>query len=113
MSKRDEIMRRGEFIYSAYARQSGFTYCNRKFADSSSETVPAYILVEERFTTGHDDLARFVELIDENNNIIRSWKFDYPMENQFRDPDYYDDDCLVCYLMERFNLPPIGYRAPK
>ena len=113
MSKHDEIMKRGEFIYSVYARQNGFTYCNRKFADNSSETFPVYILVEERFITGHDDLAGFVELIDENENIIQSWKFDYPIKKRFSNPGYYDDDCLVCYLMERFNLPTIGYRAPK
>ena len=52
MSKHDEIMKRGEFIYSVYARQNGFTYCNRKFADNSSETFPVYILVEERFKQG-------------------------------------------------------------
>ena len=52
-------------------------------------------------------------LLDENENIIQSWKFDYPIKKRFSDPGYYDDDCLVCYLMERFNLPTIGYRAPK
>ncbi len=66
----DEIMKQGERIYAVYAHWQGFTYCNRKFADNSSTLLPAYILVEERFTTGHDDSATFVELINENENII-------------------------------------------
>ena len=113
MNRHDEIMKRGEYVYEMYARRKGFTYSNRVFADASSETPPAYILAEERFTTGHDDTAGFVELIDENEKIIMSWEFDYPMKKRFSDPDYYDDDCLVYYLMEKFHLPTVGYRAPR
>ena len=81
MNTHDEIMKRGEYVYETYARRSGFTYCNRVFADASSTALPAYIFAEERFISGHDDSAGFVELIDENENIIKSWKFEYPMKN--------------------------------
>ena len=104
MNRHDEIMKWGKYIYVSFARQDGFTYCNRKFADASSETHPAYILVEERFTTGHDDSAIFVELIDENENIIQSWMFEGSMKKSFENPDLWDDDCLVYYLKESLKL---------
>ena len=104
MSIHDEIMKRGEYVYTVFARHNGFTYCNRKFADASSTAFPAYILVEERFTTGHDDSAEFVELIDENENIIQSWMFEGPMKKSFENPDLWDDDCLVYYLKESMKL---------
>ena len=104
MNRHDEIMKRGEYVYAGFARQNGFTYCNRIFADASSAALPAYILVEERFTTGHDDSAEFVELIDENENIIQSWMFEAPMKKRFENPDLWDDDCLVYYLKESMKL---------
>ena len=104
MNRHDEIMKRGAYIYAGFARREGFTYCNRKFADASSTAIPAYILVDERFTTGHDDSAIFVELIDENENIIQSWMFDEPMKKCFENPDLRDDDCLVYYLKETLKL---------
>jgi hypothetical protein len=113
MSRYDDILQRGKDIYNLYARESGFTYCNRSFADVSSKICPAYILVEERFTTGHDDSALFVELIDENECIIQSWMFDCPVKKLFSEPDYYENDCLVYYLVKEFNLPAVGYRAPE
>lgn len=48
----------------------------------------------------HDDSAEFVELIDENENIIQSWMFEAPMKKRFENPDLWDDDCLVYYLKE-------------
>ena len=107
MSRHDEIMKRGEYVYTGAARRDGFAYCNRKFADASLETPPAYILVEERFTTGHDDSAKFVELIDKNENIIQSWMFEAPMKKRFENPDLWDDDCLVYYLKESMKLPVV------
>ena len=104
MSRHDKIMTRGKYIYAEFARQAGFTYCNRKFADASSTAVPAYVLVEERFTNGHDDSAEFVELIDENENIIQSWMFEGAMRKSFENPDLWDDDCLVYYLKESLKL---------
>ena len=104
MNRKDEIMKRGQYVYACFVRQDGFTYCNRKFADAASAALPAYILVEERFTTGHDDSAEFVELIDENENVIQSWMFEGPMKKCFEDPDLWDDDCLVYYLKETLKL---------
>lgn len=104
MEHYDEIMKRGYIIYENEARLKGETYCNRKFADISDTLAPEYILVEERFTTGHDDSAEFVELIDKNENIIKSWMFDGPLVKRFQNPDIYDDDCLVYYLKETFKL---------
>ena len=113
MNRHDEIMKRGAYIYEMYARRNGYTCSNRFFADAFSKTPAAYILAEQRFTTGHDDTAGFVELIDENEKIILSWEFDYPMTKRFSNPDYYDDDCLVYYLKERFHLPTVGYCEPE
>ncbi len=66
-------------------------------------THPLHIF-EERFTTGHDDSATFIELIDENENIIQSWMFEGPMKKRFENPDLWDDDCLVYYLKESMKL---------
>ena len=55
----------------------------------------------------------FIELIDEDDKVMKSWKFDYPMKKWFSDPDYYEDDCLVFFMAETFHLPTVGYRAPK
>lgn len=104
MHDHEEIMKVGESIYRTNSRRQGLTYCNRKFADSSPTAAAAYILVEERFTTGHDDSARFVELIDENENIIQSWMFEGPLKKCFEDPDLWSDDCLVYYLKESLKL---------
>ena len=105
----NEIIKRGEYVYEIYARRNGLTCCNRKFADASADTSPAYILVEERFTTGHDDSATFVELIDENENIIQSWMFEGPMKKRFENPDLWDDDCLVYYLKESMKLSVVQH----
>lgn len=97
-------MKQGALTYAVYARRQGLTYCDRKFTDDPSTSSPAYILVENRFTTGHDDSAEFVELIDENENIIQSWMFEGPMKKRFENPDFWDDDCLVYYLKETLKL---------
>ena len=52
----------------------------------------------------HDDSAEFVELIDENENIIQSWMFEAPMKKRSENPDLWDDDCLVYYLKESMKL---------
>lgn len=104
MNRHNDIMKRGEYVYANFARQNGFTYCNRKFVNASVTALPAYILVEERFITGHDDSAKFVELIDENENIIQSWMFEAPMKKRFENPDLWDDDCLVYYLKKSMKL---------
>ena len=109
MNMHNEIIKRGEYVYEIYARRNGLTYCNRKFADASADTSPAYILVEERFTTGHDDSATFVELIDENENIIQSWMFEGPMKKRFENPDLWGDDCLVYYLKESMKLSVVQH----
>lgn len=67
--------------------------------------VPAYILAESRFVSGHDDSAGFVEIIDTNDKIARRWTFYYPMTKRFEGPDLYDDDCLILYLKEAFEIP--------
>lgn len=111
MDQRSEILKHGEYICQMEPRYTGLN--NRRYAEKGS-TVPAkYILAEERFVSGHDDTAGFIEIIDAEEKVIRSWKFDYPMKKRFSDPDYYDDDCLVLYLMETMNLPAVGYRVPK
>ena len=107
MDRLDAIMKQGKYVYGCFSRSDGFTYCNRKFADASAKTTPVYILVEERFTTGHDDSATFVELIDENENIIRSWMFEGPLKKRFENPNLWDDDCLVYYLKESLKIPVV------
>lgn len=42
----------------------------------------------------------FIELIDEDEKVMKSWKFDCPLKKWFSDPDYYEDDCLVFYMTE-------------
>ena len=54
-----------------------------------------------------------MELIDGDERVVRSWKFDYPMVKRFSQPDYYDDDCLVAYLRETYKIPAVGYREPE
>ena len=103
MQRRDAIMERGRIIYETCDRR-GYTYCSRRFADPDAALPPAYLLVEDRFTTGHDDSATFVELIDEKENILKSWMFEGPEPRCFEDPAVYDDDCLVYYLKETLKL---------
>lgn len=102
-------MKQGQWACKVYARRQGPTYCKRKFADDSASLPPAYILVEERFTTGHDDSAEFVELIDENENIIQSWMFEGTLKKRFENPNAYDDDCLVYYLKETLKLKAVQH----
>ena len=111
MSNRAEIFNHGKSIYllkACYTRLN-----NREYANASSDKPAKYISAEERFVSNHDDRAGFIEMIDADEKIIKSWKFDYPMKKRFSNPDYYDDDCLVLYLTETFHLPTVGYRAPK
>lgn len=109
MKQHDEIMKQGKYIYACHSRNSGFTYCDRKFADASVKTTPAYILVEDRFTTGHDDSATFVELIDENEDILQFWMFEGPLTKRFENPNLWDDDCLVYYLKESLKIPVVQH----
>lgn len=112
MNNRTEILNVGKSIYlSPRERYTGPN--NRKYADGPAYSAVKYILAEERFITNHDDTAMFIELIDEDEKVVKSWKFDCPMKKWFSDPDYYEDDCLVFYMTERFHLPTVGYRWPK
>lgn len=112
MNNRTEILNVGKSIYlSTGNRYTGPN--NRKYADGPAYSAAKYILAEERFITNHDDTAMFIELIDEDEKVIKSWKFDCPMKKWFSDPDYYEDDCLVFYMIEKFHLPTVGYRWPK
>ena len=104
MTRYQQIMKQGARVYENYARRNGFIHCNRKFADFSSPLSPPYILLEDRFTTGHDDSALFVELINTREEILVSWKFEGPEPKRFENPDFYDYDCLVYYLKETLNL---------
>lgn len=107
MDRYSKIMKQGEKMYQIYARRKGYTCCNRRFAPPEAPFQPKYILVEDRFTTGHDDSATFVELIDENEDILISCKFEGPQIKRFENPDLYDDDCLVYYLRETLKLPVV------
>ena len=104
MKRHQQIMAQGEKVYTTYPQHRGYPYCCRAFADDSSSLAPVYILVEQRFITGHDDSAEFVELINEDEKIIRSWKFEGLEPKRFENPDLYDDDCLVYYLKETLRL---------
>lgn len=103
-SSPEAVRNQGALIAERCARRRGFTYCSRRFADSAAVTQPAYILVEDRFLTGHDDSAAFVELIDENGDILTSWMFEGLQPKRFRNPDLYDADCLVYYLRKTYKL---------
>lgn len=103
-SSPEAVMRQGALISERDARRRGFTYCDLRFADPAAAAAPAYILVEDRFITGHDDSATFVELIDENGDILISWMFEGLLPRRFRNPDLSDADCLVCYLRETYKL---------
>lgn len=111
MDKKAERVNHGKLVYVTKSPYVGIN--SRHYADTSSFHLAKYILAEERFISGHDDSAGFVEIIDINDNVVKSWKFDYPMVKRFSDPDYYDDDCLILYLKETYGLPVIGYREPK
>ena len=112
VNNRTEILNLGKSIYlSPRNRYTGPN--NRKYTDEPGYSAAKYILAEERFITNHDDTAMFIELIDEDEKVMKSWKFDCPMKKWFSDPDYYEDDCLVFYMTERFHLPTVGYRWPK
>lgn len=103
-SSPEAVMKQGALIAECYARRRGFTYCDFRFADPAAAAAPAYILVEDRFLTGHDDSATFVDLIDENGDILTSWMFEGPQPRRFGNPDLYDADCLVCYLRATYKL---------
>ncbi len=111
MENKAAILKRGEFIYRTKSLYTGPN--NRRYADASAPRPARYILSEQRFVTNHDDSAGFVEIIDVDDRVVKSWQFDYPMVKQFSDPDYYDDDCLILYLRETYGLPVIGCPAPK
>ena len=107
-----QILEEGKRIYlSPRNRYTGLN--NRKYADEPAYSAAKYILAEERFISNHDDTATFIELIDEDEKVMKAWKFDHPMKKWFSDPDYYEDDCLVFYMTEKFHLPTVGYRWPK
>lgn len=109
MKQKAERLERGRIIYETARPYTGPN--NRRYA---TEKCPAaYIETEQRFITNHDDTAVFVELIDADERVIRSWKMDCPLTKWFSDPDYYEDDCLILYLRETFSLPVIGWREPR
>jgi len=103
MDKHQQIMEQGRAIYESGSRKPLHTYCNRSFGDPNAK--PAYILVDQRFITNHDDSAIFVELIGADEKIIRSWMFEQiPCDPILRSPDFYGEDCLVYYLRETRKL---------
>ena len=108
MERKAWILSRGRDICLSHKPYTGPN--NRRYADASGAV---YILAEQRFITNHDDTAGFVELIDIRDRVVRSWKFDYPMQKRFSDPDLYDDDCLIAYLMDGFSLPLVGRQPPQ
>jgi hypothetical protein len=103
MDKHQQIMEQGRAIYERGSRRPLHTYCNRSFGDPNAQ--PAYILVDQRFISGHDDTAIFVELIGKDETILRSWMFeDMPCSPLLRNTDFYGEDCLVYYLREILKL---------
>ena len=108
--QKTEIIQHGKAICLSKTPYTGIN--NRRYAENALPQTAKYILAEERFVSGHDDTAGFVELIDGEDRVVRSWKFDYPMVKRFSQPDYYDDDCLVAYLRETYGIPVAGYREP-
>lgn len=111
MYDKEAVLKRGEIIYNNDRCYTGPN--ERRYADEGSVAPGKYILTEERFISGHDDTAIFVEIIDADEKVMRSWKFDCPLKKYFADPDYYEDDCLIVYLMERFSLPAVGFNIPE
>ena len=105
MVEKEHILKIGREVYLKKENTQKMIYSNHKFADETSDSLPAYILAEERFISGHDDTARFVEMIDTNDRILRRWMFHHPMDKRFEDPALCDDDCLILYLKETFGLP--------
>lgn len=110
MDRKTEILNRGEHIFLTEKPYTGPN--NRRYAKSSDFRVGKYILAEQRFITNHDDIAEFVEIIDAEERVIQSWKFDVPMVKWFCDPNYFEDDCLILFLRETYGLPVVGWRMP-
>lgn len=102
---KQEILARGEEIFRTQKPYTGPN--NRRYAQAPPESAK-YILTEERFTSSHDDSAVFVELIDSEDKVLRSWKFDCPVAQCFTDPELYEDDCLILYLREIYGLSVVG-----
>lgn len=105
MVKKEDVLKRGKDVYQNYENVQKTIYSNHEFAAEPSDSVPAYILAEQRFISGHDDSAGFVEIIDTNDKIARRWLFHFPMTKRFEAPVLYDDDCLILYLKETFGIP--------
>ncbi|MDO4614846.1 MAG: hypothetical protein Q4B15_04365 [Lachnospiraceae bacterium] len=103
----EEALARGRVVMETARNET--RYGELKFADADSSSPLKLILVEERFISGHDDSAGFVDLVNEENRIVSSWMFDFPMKARFREPDTYDDDCLVLLLKEEYGLPVEQY----
>ena len=115
MVMKADVLKIGKEIYLTEENRAKMIYSNHKFADATSNAAPAYILVEERFVSGHDDTAAFIEIIDTDGKIARRWMFShFPLKKRFTEPALYDDDCLILYLKETYGIPvkrEYGYRG--
>lgn len=105
MDNHRQIMAEGERLYQIYSRTKHFPWSTMPLAPEGSPMEPAYILVEDRFTSGHDDSATFVELINEKEEILVSCRLEGVSRKYFDNPPFYDVDCLVYYLRETWRIP--------
>ena len=64
VSKKADILKQGEKAYMYGGNTGKMIYSNQMFEDDTFSTTPEYFLAEERFSSGHDDTAGFVEIID-------------------------------------------------
>ncbi len=100
---REAALERGAEVYKDARNYT--RYGDYKFADADSDSPLKLILVEERFVNSENETAGFVDLVNEDNRVVSSWIFNFPLKKRFREPDAYDDDCLVLYLKEEYDLP--------
>jgi len=106
VANKDDILKRGREVYLTCENKQKMIYLNHKFADETSIAIPAFILAEERFVSGHDDTVAFIEIIDTDDKTAGRWKFsDFPLTKKFSYPNLYDDDCLILYLKGTYHIP--------
>ncbi|MBQ7299366.1 MAG: hypothetical protein IJW77_05955 [Clostridia bacterium] len=102
---KEAVLQQGKNVYLTCETERKRFSDHSPFAWKRSDAAPVCILAEERFITGHDDTAGFIELLDADGGVVLRWMFDFPMKERFDHPKLYDDDCLILYLHETYHLP--------
>ena len=102
MSKYPEIYDAGA---AASRRAERYTSLNnREYAAEDSTAPAAYVLLDERFVTSHDDMDSFVEVIDTEERVMESYRL-VACKKEVIEPSAWTHECLAYYLSETYGVP--------